>query len=325
MSTRRGKILLILTSAVLCLSIVITSANSTEKYPSRPVNIISPFVPGGSMSTLAVITAKYLEKHLGVPFFAENKPGGGTVIGAAYVMNAPPDGYTLLCAADIFTSVLLGTAPYKMEDIRVVAQLSLNGNALSVRSDAPWKSLQEFVDHARKNPGIKYAHPGVGTFIYFRTENFNKKAKLNLIGVPTKGDAEVISALLGGHVPVGVGSTFAHKAQADAGKIRILLSYDKAEGFDLDANTPDIEGFFKGSVHDIPVSTYIYAPPKTPKERIELLEKTLEKITKESEFMAELKKLGMMVSFIPGDKVMETLPKKIETVREIMKETGMLK
>ncbi len=325
MSTQQGKISFILTSLVLCLLISVTSVDSAEKYPSRPVIIVSPFVPGGSMSTLAIITAKYLEKHLGVPFIVENKPGGGTVIGTTYVMNAPPDGHTLLCAADIFTSILLGTAPYKMEDVRVVAQLSLNGNALSVRSDAPWKTFQEFADYARKNPGMKYSHPGVGTFIYFRTENFSRKSKLNLIGLPTKGDAELISALLGGHVPVAAGSTFAHKAQADAGKIRILLSYDKAEGFGLDANLPDIESFFRTSVQDFPVSTYIYASSKTPKEKIEILEKTLENITKEPEFIAELRKLGMMVSFVPGDKVTETLPKKIATVREIMKETGMLK
>ncbi len=325
MSTRRDKIFFLLTSVALCLFVSITPVNSAEKYPGRPVIIVSPFVPGGSMSTLAIITAKYLEKHLGVPFIVENKPGGGTVIGTTYVTNAPPDGYTLLCAADIFTSILLGTAPYKMEDIRAVAQLSLNGNALSVRSDAPWKSFHEFADYARKTPGIKYSHPGVGTFIYFRTENFSRKAKLSLIGVPTKGDAELISALLGGHVPVAAGSTFAHKAQADAGKIRILLSYDKAEGFGIDSNIPDIESFFKASVQDFPVSTYLYAPPKLPKERMEILEKALEKITKEADFISELKKLGMMVSFVPGDKVMETLPKKIGTVREIMKETGMLK
>jgi tripartite-type tricarboxylate transporter receptor subunit TctC len=322
----KRKMLFVLMGLVLCLFLTVGSINSAEKYPSRPVIIVSPFVPGGALSTIAHITGKYLEKSLGVPFVVDNKPGGGTVIGTAYVANAPPDGYTLLCAADVFTSILMGTAPYKMEDLSVVAQISLNGCALSVRSDAPWKSFQEFVDYARKNPGLKFVHPGVGSFIYFRMENMNRQAKLKMIGVPMKGDTEIISALLGGHVPVAVGSTFSHKAQADAGKFRILLSFETAAAFGLDPNIPDVESFFKGSIYDIPVSVYIYAPAKVPKERIEILEKALEKIIKEIEFVEEMKKIGQMISFIPGNKVMrEILPKKIETVREIMRETGMVK
>lgn len=315
----------ILITLVLCLLVNINFANSVEKYPVRPVVIISPFVPGGSMSTLAILTAKHLEKHFGIPFVVENKPGGGTVIGVTYVVNAQPDGYTLLCAADIFTAILMGTAPYKMEDIRIIAQISLNGNALSVRSDAPWKNFHEFVDYARKNPGVKFAHPGTGTFVYFRTENMNRQAKLNMIGVPMKGDTEVISALLGGHVPVGIGSVFAHKPQAEAGKIRILLCYDNPAGYGLDPNIPDIESFFKGSIYDIPVSTYLYAPVKTPKERIEILERALEKITRDPEFIDELKKIGMSISYVSGDKIKEPLAKKIEIVRGIMKDIGMMK
>lgn len=321
----RSKNFFIIITLVFCLFINIHITNATEKYPSRPVVIISPFVPGGSMSTLAILTGKYLEKHFGTPFVVENKPGGGTVVGVTYVVNAPPDGYTLLCAADIFTSILMGTAPYKMEDIRIIAQISLNGNALSVRSDAPWKNFHEFVDYAKKNPGVKYAHPGTGTFVYFRTENMNRQAKLNMIGVPMKGDTEVISALLGGHVPVGIGSVFAHKPQAEAGKIRILLCYDNPAGYGLDPNIPDIETFFKGSIYDIPVSTYLYAPIKTPKERIEILVSALEKITKNVEYIEELKKIGMRISFVPGDKIKEPLTKKIEIVREIMKDIGMIK
>jgi tripartite-type tricarboxylate transporter receptor subunit TctC len=321
----KKKIFFILISLIFSISFNPYYSNSTEKYPIKPVIVVTPFPGGGAVSTISVITAKYLERHFGSPFIVEFKPGGGTVIGVTYVANAAPDGYTLLCAADIFTSVLMRTATYKMEDFKIIAQISLLGNALSVRADAPWKNFQEFVEYARKNPGVKYAHPGVGTFIYFRTENMNRKAKLNMIGVPMKGDTDVIPALLGGHVPVAVGSTFAHKAQADAGKTRILLSYDKATGYGLDPNIPDIEEFFKGSIYDIPVSIYLYAPAKTPKERVEIIEKALETICKEREYVEEMKKIGQMISFVPGNKVMETLPKKIETVKEIMKETGMIK
>jgi len=299
---------------------------SAEKFPSKPVTIVVPFPPGGVSGITAMTWGKYMEKHLGVPVVVDYKPGGGTVIGTQYVANAAPDGYVLLNAGDIFTSILVGTAPYKLEDLTIVAQVTLNGNVLAVRSDAPWKNFQEFVDYARKNPGVKYAHPGIGTWVFFRTESLNRQAKLGMVNVPMKGDAEAVSALLGGHVPVAAGSTYVYKAQQEAGKVKTLLSFDKAEGYGLDPTIPDIESFFKGSVYDIVCSIYLYAPAKTPKERIEILRNAIEKATKEPGFAEDMKKIGHRVAYMPGEKVMrEVLPKKIEIVKGIMKDTGMIK
>jgi tripartite-type tricarboxylate transporter receptor subunit TctC len=264
---------------------------------------------------------KYLEKYVGGTFVVDHKPGGGGVIGYTYVANARPDGYTLGNFPDYFTPILNGTATYKMEDLRVIAQVVLNGCVLAVSPDAPWKNFQEFVDYAKKNPGVKWAHQGVGTMIYFRTENLSRQTNLKLIGVPLKGDSEIISAILGKHVTIGSLSAASAKAQAEAGKLRILFSFDPPKAFGLDPSISDMDTLFP-KVPDVDVAVYLVAPSKTPKEIMDILEAGLEKASKDPEFIKETEKLHQVVSFVPGKVVMEQkIPKKMAIIKAILQET----
>jgi tripartite-type tricarboxylate transporter receptor subunit TctC len=255
----------------------------------------------------------------------DHKPGGGGVIGITYVANSKPDGYTLLNSGDFFTPVLNGTATYKMEDLRVVCQLILNGCALAVAPDAPWKTMQEFVDYARKNPGVKWSHPGLGTMVYFRTENLNRQAQLKMISVPMKGDAEIISFLLGKHIAVGAMSTASARAQADAGKLRILFSFDPPKPFGLDASIPDMASMFS-KMPDLEVAIYMTVAAKTPDYIVAALEKAMEKASKDPEYIKTIQGYNQMVSFAPGKLVMEKkIPVKMAIVRDILKDTAPAK
>jgi tripartite-type tricarboxylate transporter receptor subunit TctC len=297
---------------------------AADKYPSKPVTSIVTFGPGGVSDLTIRLWNKYLEKYVGGTFVVDHKPGGGGVIGFTYVANAKPDGYTFLNSADYYPPVLNGTATYKMEDLRVVAQVVLNGCVLAVSPDAPWKNFREFAEYAKKNPGVKWGHQGVGTLIYFRTENLNRQAGLKLIGVPMKGDAEIISGLLGKHITIGSLSAASAKAQAEAGKLRILLSFDPPKGFGLDPSINDMATIYP-NVPDIEVGIYLVAPAKTPKEYTDIIEKGLEKASKDPEFIKEAQALNQMVSFLPGKAVMDRMPKKMALVKEIMQDTGMIK
>ena len=179
----------------------------------------------------------------------------------------------------------------------------------------------------RNQPGMgKWGHQGVGTMIYFRTENLNKYAKLGLIGVPLKGDGEIVPALLGKHIPVGSLSAGTAKAQAEGGKLRILFSFDPAKEFGLDLSIPDLNTVFGNTIPDIEVAVYLVAPSKTPKENIQIIERAMETISKDPEFINETKKLNQMVSFAPGKVVMEEkIPKKVALIKTIMQETGQMK
>ncbi len=152
-----------LTVTLVCIGIFLCGFGQVyaqDKYPSRPIEIVTSF-PAGGLSEMWVRTvAKYMDKLLGQPLINLPKPGGGNVIGFTYVANARPDGYTLLNQGDYFMPILNKTATFKLEDLRVIAQVSRNGNVLCVAADAPWKTYKEFVDYSKKNGNIKYLVSG---------------------------------------------------------------------------------------------------------------------------------------------------------------------
>ena len=163
--------------------------------------------------------------------------------------------------------------------------------------------------------------------IYFRTANLNKYANLKLIPVPLKGDAEIIPALLGNHIQLGSLSAAAARAQAEAGKLRILLSFDPAKEFGLDPSIPDFVSVFGKDMPDIEVSVYLVASAKIPKDIIQILEKTMEKVSKDPDFQNDTRKiLNQMPSFVPGNIVMEKkIPQKMILIKAIMQEAGLIK
>ena len=299
---------------------------AAEKYPSRPIEVVTTFAAGGISEMTVRTWGKYMEKILGVPIVNLPKPGGGNVIGYTYAANARPDGYTLLNSGDFFTPILDGTATYKLEDLRVIAQMSLNGCALAVNANAPWKTFQEFMDYARKNPGVKWGHQGVGTMIYFRTANLNRYANLKLTPVPLKGDSEIIPALLGNHVQIGSLSASFARTQAEGGKLRLLLSFDPPKEFGLDPKVPDFASVFGKDAPNIDVPLYLSAPAKTPDEIIRVLENAMEKVSKDPNFQNDSRRLlNQMPSYAPGNIVMKKLPQKMALIKEIMQEAGLIK
>jgi tripartite-type tricarboxylate transporter receptor subunit TctC len=310
---------------VICCFISIYSVMAAEKYPSRPVTTVTLFAPGGISDLDARLWSKYLEKYLGGTFIVDHKPGGGGIIGITHVVNAKPDGYTLGNGSDYFTPVLQGTATYKMEDLRVIAQLLLNGCSLAVAADAPWKTWQEFADYAKKNPGVKWGHQGAGTMVYFRTENLNRQAGLKLTPVPLKGDAEIISGLLGKHVAIGSLSTTSAKQQADAGKLRIIFHFDDPKLFGLNPSIPSMASFYP-NIPDIEVGVYYYTSSKVPMDIINALEAAMEKMSRDPEYLKGIAQLNQVAKFVPGKIIMENrIPQKMKLVADIMKDTAPAK
>jgi tripartite-type tricarboxylate transporter receptor subunit TctC len=310
---------------MFCFLVSINLAESAEKYPSRPVTTIVGFAPGGVSDMTMRIWNKYLEKYMGGTFVVDHKPGAGGIVAFSYVANAKPDGYTLLNHADYFLPVLNGTATYKMEDLRIIAQASRNGSVMVVNANAPWKTFQEFYDYCKKNPGVKWGNNGAGAMVYFRMQNLNKQASMKLTSVPFKGDAEVISAILGNHVAVGNLSAVAARAQAEAGKLRIIFSFDPPKDFGLDPSLPTMATRFP-KIQDIDVGVYLIAPSKTPEDIVNTLEKAMEKMTKDPGFVKDCATIGHMVNFASGKTIMKkTLPTKMNIVKDILNETAQAK
>jgi tripartite-type tricarboxylate transporter receptor subunit TctC len=306
--------------SIACIASVLGflgEVRAQEKYPTRPIEIVTTFPPGGVSEITVRTWGKYMEKILGQPIVNLSKPGGGGVIGITYAANVRPDGYTTLNSSDIFPPILAGTATYKLEDLRIIAQVMTNGNVMCVAADAPWKTWQEFVDYAKKNPGVKYGHPGLSVFAYFRTENLNRQLGLKMVGLPSQGDAESVARLLGKHIVIANLSTATAKPQIEAGKLRPLLMFDPPKEFGYDPSIPYLMDLYK-DFPDIKVSVYLLAPAKTPEYIIQILEKTFEKMSKDPEFIADCRTMNTRSDFIPGKIAMENARKKMEIVKAIV-------
>ena len=298
-----------------------------EKYPMGSIDIFCGYSPGGQTDLATRFLASGLEKYLGVTVVPGNKPGGGEVIAASAIANAKPDGYTMAVLGDasLITSILLKRATYSLEDLIIIGQFYNGCDVLVVSADSPWKTVQEFIDYSKANPGVKYGHHGVGSSPWIRMELFNKNGDLKMIGVPFQGDPGVITALLGKHVSLGINSFQAAKSQVDAGKARTLFVFDSSGKFL--PHLPNMRAVFGPKASDIePVALHLVVPKKTPENVVQSLQKALEKVTEDTEFLSNMQKLNLMVRYIPGKTCLEeTLPSKAAQIKAVLEQTGQIK
>jgi len=298
-----------------------------EKYPSRSIELMTPDPPGAYSDLINRVLAKKLEKYLGVLVIPINKPGGGDLVAATALANAAPDGYTLGLLADgpLVYSHMLGRASFSKEDICPIGQLICTTIIMQVGADSPWKTFQEFMDYAHKNPGLTYGHMGIGSATWARAEYLNKIGNLKLRGVPFSGTNEVITALLGKHVNAGFGNYVQAKQQADGGKTRILFSFTPP-GQGPDPTLPTIPSVFGKDVPDIPPpSNHLAAPGKTPEEIIKILWGALEKVSKDPEFLSDMKKLYANVCLLDSKATKVRHEEKALQLTPIFQRAGLMK
>ncbi len=303
--------------AFLPIPLSVTAAD--KKYPTRYMELYYGF-PGGSATEIQNrLLAQAIEKHVGVSVVSVSKPGGGGVVACNLLINASPDGYTLanLSFNSICQTILLSKGALTLEDVRIVTQWNRFGGTLFVGVDSPWKTMQELVDYAKKNPGLKYAHSGVGNSTTLRMENLIKLANLQMVGIPLKGTGEVVAAILGKHVQVGIGDVVSARAQSEAGKLRVLMSFDPAKMFGLDPSIPHLASLFDKSIadKDIPIVGYVIVPKKTPEDIVNILEKALAKACAEPDLINGMAKSGGAVDFYDGKTGAQNLVRILERVK----------
>ena len=226
---KKIRIFCIVTIVTVLTFMLSSLAVAAAKYPSEPINNVCLFGPGDQADVFNRLLSRHFEKSLGVPVITVNKPGGGGAVGFSYLAGCKPDGYTIGVGTlenMIVPTLTEGKPPYSAEDLYIIGQVATIYNVFVVPADSPWKTFQEFVDYARKNPGVKFGSPGIRSTLYLRMETLNKNAKLGLIGVPFDSSAEATSAVMGGHVPVGIWDMGSARAQQAAGKIRILFIFE---------------------------------------------------------------------------------------------------
>jgi tripartite-type tricarboxylate transporter receptor subunit TctC len=314
----------IIVTTIVLLSTVSWSA---DKYPSRSIELVCGSSVGGGVDTSNRLMAKYLEKYLKVPFAPINKPGPSQMMMASYLVTSKPDGYTIGHASNaIVTAAVTGEATgYKIEDLRPIAMISTVNTMIGVTADSPWKTWQDFVDYAKKNPGTKYGHFGVGSGPHYRMEVLNKHNKLGLQGVPFKGEGEALPMLLGKHVPISVMSPTIAKQQVAAGKVRILFSFEDPAIDGFDKNIPSLNNLYGPNTPDIDTTVFLWVHRKTPEDIVQTIDQAIVKMVKDPDFLSDMNKINQMVTYVDSKQVEKNLAQQMVKYKQALDYLGLIK
>jgi tripartite-type tricarboxylate transporter receptor subunit TctC len=213
--------------ALALLSVVaVTGAARAADYPVRPVRWIVPYPPAGTTDVLARIVAQWLTEKMGQPFVVENKPGAGNNLGVEAVVNAPPDGYTMLLVnpANGINATLYKNLNFNfIRDIAPVAGLVRTPNVMEVTPSFPAKTVAEFIAYCKANPGkINMASSGSGTSVHLSGELFKSMTGCDMLHVPYKGAGPALIELIGGQVHVLFDNLPSSIGHIKSGKVRAL-------------------------------------------------------------------------------------------------------
>lgn len=284
--------------AIVLLGIIVLSGLSAARaeaaWPERPITILVGFAPGGHMSISARALAQPLGALLGQPIIIKNKTGGTGTVAIASMLAAKPDGYTL-CATP--TSVLIRVSqmqkvPFKpFSSCRLVLGYAAPQLGVIVKSTAPWKTLADLVKDAKARPGgLKFATIGVGSTPQAAVDEIASAENLKLIHVPFKGSAEVIAAVLGGHVDfASMTSEFVPAVRS--GQIRLLATMTEKRV----AAFPDVPTLREQGYDFVNDTVFaIAAPAGTPPEVLSRLEGALARAVKSREYLEAIDKLDMI-------------------------------
>lgn len=237
-------------------------AQGGGSYPDRLIKLEVPFTAGGQFDLVARFLAQYASARLGRTVIVENIAGGGGNIGAAKVANAAPDGYTLLAMGGnhAVAKFLYARPGFELHDLTPIALVSASPHVVFANPDAPFKTMTEMIDYARKNPGkLSYASPGIGTSMHVTFEMIKAHYGLDITHVPYRGGANAMNDVAAGQVPIGIVAPAAAAEFIKAGKLRALAVTSKVRSPAL----PDVPAMSEAGFPELNASSWLgVAGPK---------------------------------------------------------------
>ena len=255
------------TACVLAGALVVTSPAAAQGYPKKPIELVVPFVAGGTTDNIARLMAQRFSESWGQTVVVNNRAGGGSTIGTNAVAKAPPDGHTLLVTTIGFAiNAGLQKLPYDpIGDFTPIAELASLPLVLVVHASVPATNLQEFIALAKSKPGgWDYASSGTGTSPHLAAEMFKSMAGIELVHVPFKGNAEAMNSLMGGHVKIYFALVPAVLQHIKTGALR-AIAVTTEERLPYLPDVPTIaELGFPG--YEISSWQGVFAPAGTPKD-----------------------------------------------------------
>ncbi len=270
-----------------------TAPSSAADYPNRPVHWLIGFAAGGPVDIVARIMSQWLSEHLGQQFVVENRAGSGGNLAAAAAINSPPDGYTLLFVApnNAISTSLYKKLPYDfIRDTVPVASIMQLTNMMVVPASLPVKTVQEFIDYCKANPGkVAFASSGNGTSVHMSAELFKALTHVDMIHVPYRGSAIAYPDLISNKVQVLFDNLPGALEQVRAGTMRGLgvTSPQRWPGVpEFPAIAETVPGFESVGFYGIS------APKGTPPEIVDILNKAVGEALKDPRLVARLAEIG---------------------------------
>jgi tripartite-type tricarboxylate transporter receptor subunit TctC len=274
--------------------VAVASAETADTYPNRPVRLIVGFTAGGTTDTMARLIAKELSTRLGQVFIVDNRPGANGNLGTSQVVQSAPDGYTLLLAtiSNATNASMYRNLPFDIQrDLVPVASLGIVPNVIVVPAASPFKSLEEYVAFARRNPGkLTYASAGSGSSTHLSGELFKSMAKVDLLHVPFKGSAPALTDLLGGQVDSMFDNLPASLPHIASGRLRALAITSPTRTALLPEVPTVAERGFTG--YEAYSWTGMMAPKGTPDAVIQKLSASISKALSDPAVVAQMGRIG---------------------------------
>jgi len=274
-----------------------------QTYPTRPIRWVVPYPAGGSIDLIARLVGQFMSDRIGQPVVIENRPGGGTNIATQAVVNAPPDGYTLLFTASTHTiNVSLSQSlPFNfLRDITMVSGLTELPLVLVANPSVPAKTLSEFIAHAKANPGkINIASFGAATISHLAIELLKITAGIDMLHVPYRGGAALIGDLIAGQVQAAVDALPNSLPHIKSGTVRAIALLPTARS----PAVPDVP-LARETIPELEVSTFsgVGVPAGTPREIIERLNREINAALADPTVKARFADVGAMpIVFTPAE------------------------
>ncbi|WP_058487038.1 tripartite tricarboxylate transporter substrate binding protein [Defluviitalea phaphyphila] len=318
MAKKMKAILSIVMGAILIFTLMgCNGEKEAANFPEKPIQVIVPFSAGGGTDVVTRAVMDSAKEFFPEPFVVVNKTGAGGAVGMGEGANAKPDGYTLttICV-ELTTLPPQNLADFTSDDFRPILQINAEPAAITVRADAPWNTVEEFLNEAKQKEGqIKVGNSGVGAIWHLAAAAIEKEADVKFNHIPYDGAAPAIAALVGGHIDAITVSPAEVAAQVKAGQLKILGVAD-SERSKIFPDVPTLQE----QGYDVVIGTWRgFAVPKgTPDEVVDILKDGLNKAVQKEEFIEFMENSGLTIAILDEEEFTEKINAENELFAELV-------
>jgi tripartite-type tricarboxylate transporter receptor subunit TctC len=311
-------------TALASLLVFAVQPAAAQNFPDgKPVEMTVMFGAGSAADVTARHLADGMSKILKTPVPVVNRTGGGGAVGYTFLSQQKPDGHAIIWNSNsISTTHHGGNLPFDYTNFESVARVSIELPVLAVRADSPWKTLQEFIDHAKANPGkVRIGNSGANSHTHFTAAALMATAGAKAVDVPfTGGEANV--NLLGNRIEAIVQLPAAVVGHVKSGDLRVIATI----GTKRDALFPDVPTAAEQGVNvGLDLWRGVAAPKGTPKEVVAALEAAIKTTVESPEFADAGKKIGFVPAFLPSDEFAKVIAEDDAKLAAVMNDLGLKK